>query len=88
MARLTEARADSETYPFDPTKLRPRYATEYLYSWGLRGDNEPGYAKYLGYLDAKELYPDFEPIPFENYLKEVLAGKATGIYTDRFMRIE
>ncbi|KAL1970918.1 hypothetical protein VTN77DRAFT_2752 [Rasamsonia byssochlamydoides] len=85
--RIEEARQSSETYPFDPTKFIPRYAAEYQMSWGIRGDNQPEYAKYLGYLDAKELYPDFKPIPFEEYLKELLAGTAKGIYTDRIRRI-
>lgn len=85
--RVEEARQFSETYPFDPTKFIPRYAAEYQLSWGIRGDNRPEYAKYLGYLDAKELYPDFQPILFEEYLKELLDGTATGIYTDRIRRI-
>lgn len=88
MAMLAAARAASETYPFDPEKLVPRYHTEYLYSWGLRGDNQPEYAKYLGYLLGKDLYPDFKPISFEDYLKDVVAGKAAGIYTDRVVRID
>ncbi|KAL1979615.1 hypothetical protein VTN96DRAFT_5437 [Rasamsonia emersonii] len=85
--RVQEARQSSETYPFDPTKFIPRYAAEYQLSRGIRGDNRPEYAKYLGYLDAKELYPDFKPILFEDYLKELLGGTATGIYTDRIRRI-
>lgn len=87
MERVEEARSHSETYPFDPTKFIPRHAAEYQLSWGIRGDNQPSYAKYLGYLDAKELYPDFKPIAFDDYVKELLAGTATGIYTDRIKRI-
>jgi hypothetical protein len=47
----------------------------------------PEYAKYLGYLDAKELYPDFKSISFEEYVQELLSGVATGVYTDRISRI-
>lgn len=86
-ARVAEARASSETYPFEPTKFTPRFAAEYQLSWGIRGDNVPEYAKYLGYLDAKELYPDFKPISFEEYVQELLGGVATGVYTDRISRI-
>jgi hypothetical protein len=87
MERVTSGRASSETYPFDATKFTPRIAAEYQLSWGLRGDNVPEYAKYLGYLDAQELYPDFKPISFEEYTKELLGGTAVGVYTDRISRI-
>lgn len=47
---------------------------------GIRGDNTPEYARYLGYLDGKELYPDFEGISLEAYCRELIDGKATGVY--------
>ncbi|KAL4734055.1 hypothetical protein BDV11DRAFT_66688 [Aspergillus similis] len=81
--RVLAARQSSETYPFDPVKFIPRYLAEYQLSWGIRGDNNPDYAKYLGYLLAKDLYPDFKPIDFKDYLIEVFQGTAKGIYTDR-----
>lgn len=56
--------------------------SQYQISWGIRGDNTPEYAKYLGYLTSKELYPDFQPISFEDYLKEVLSGSAKIVYED------
>ncbi|KAF4628277.1 hypothetical protein G7Y89_g9876 [Cudoniella acicularis] len=40
----------------------------YMYSWGIRGDNTPDRAKYLGYLDDKELYPDISALKFEDYV--------------------
>lgn len=49
---------------------------QYFYSWGIRGDNTPEYAKYLGYLDCKELYSDVPYKPFEEYVQEALNGKA------------
>jgi hypothetical protein len=57
---------------------------QYGYSWGIRGDNTPDHAAYLGYLDAKELYPDVEGIKFEEYLKEVLDGKIKRVYSGRY----
>ncbi|KFZ12987.1 hypothetical protein V501_03941 [Pseudogymnoascus sp. VKM F-4519 (FW-2642)] len=33
---------------------------QYYHSWGVRGDNTPEYARYLGYIIAKELYPDLK----------------------------
>lgn len=55
---------------------------EYQISWGVRGDNTPEYAKYLGYLTTKELYPDFDFVPFETFLREVLDGKMKGVYQE------
>ncbi|KAL5335827.1 hypothetical protein BJX70DRAFT_390435 [Aspergillus crustosus] len=81
--RVLAARQSSETYPFDPIKFIPRYLAEYQLSWGIRGDNSPDYAKYLGYLSAKDLYPEFSPIEFKEYLVSVFGGTAKGIYTDR-----
>ncbi|KAL4805968.1 hypothetical protein BDV18DRAFT_140237 [Aspergillus unguis] len=81
--RVLAARQSSETYPFDPIKFIPRYLAEYQLSWGIRGDNSPEYAKYLGYLLAKDLYPDFKPVDFKTYLTDVYNGVAKGIYTDR-----
>jgi hypothetical protein len=51
---------------------------EHKLSWGVRGDNNPDYAKYLGYLTSKELYPDFEPIAFSDYLRSVIGGTTEG----------
>jgi hypothetical protein len=52
------------------------YGYEYMYSKYVRGDNTPAYAKYLGYLSATELYPQFKPISFRDFLVELLEGKA------------
>lgn len=52
------------------------WSLQYPRSWGIRGDNTPEHAKYLGYLDAKELYPDMKFTTFEGYVKEILDGKA------------
>ncbi|KAF7373835.1 Glycoside hydrolase [Mycena sanguinolenta] len=48
---------------------------EYEYSKYVRGDNTPEYAKYLGYLDARELYPEFQPMSFKAFVAELLEGK-------------
>ena len=47
---------------------------------GLRGDNTPEYARYLGYLDATELYPDMKVTTPTAYCEQLLSGKATTIY--------
>lgn len=58
-------------------------SSQYQLSWGIRGDNTPDYAKYLGYLVTPDLYPEFKGIGYEDYLKEVVTGKAKTVYADR-----
>lgn len=56
---------------------------QYYYSLAVRGDNAPEKAKYLGYLDARELNPDVQPRSWRMYLKEVKAGIVKAPYTER-----
>ncbi|KAK1544905.1 isoflavone reductase [Colletotrichum paranaense] len=53
---------------------------QYRKSWGLRGDNTPEYARYLGYQIAKDLYPDLTGNSFETFCSEALEGKIKSIY--------
>ncbi|KAJ7769312.1 hypothetical protein B0H16DRAFT_1517440 [Mycena metata] len=57
---------------------------DYHYSKYVRGDNTPQYAAYLGYLDARELYPDFRPKGFEEFIHDVLSGKGEQVYKKKF----
>ncbi|EOD51479.1 putative isoflavone reductase family protein [Neofusicoccum parvum UCRNP2] len=70
----SEARAN---YERDPTNANfgMRQFTDYQYSKYVRGDNQIEYAKYLGYLDAQGLFPDFQPIKFRDFLRDLLDGK-------------
>jgi hypothetical protein len=54
----------------------------YHYSKFIRADNTLENAKYLGYLNTRELYPDLKPISFEEFIREVLKGKAKKPYAD------
>jgi len=53
---------------------------QYFNSMGIRGDNTPEYARYLGYLDATELYTDMKVTTPAAYCEQLLSGKATTIY--------
>lgn len=53
---------------------------QYWYSCGVRGDNTPDNAKYLGYLTVKELYPNTKWNRLDSYIQEVLDGKAKRVY--------
>lgn len=78
--KVADADAVLKTNPGDKVATMTKLTTEYLISWGVRGDNTPKYAKYLGYLDTKDLYPDIKFRSFESFLNEVLDGKARPVY--------
>ena len=78
LAKVKEAAVASGT----ETSNLGLIALSYNWSMYVRADNSPGNAKYLGYLDSRELYPDFKPIGFEEYMKEALQGKAKMLYAD------
>lgn len=49
---------------------------QYHWTKFVRGDNTPEHAAYLGYLNTRDLYPDFKHISFESFVKdELLQGK-------------
>jgi hypothetical protein len=79
---VSEYRTSAEKDPGDSATLHSQLLAEHRLSWGVRGDNNPDYAKYLGYLTSKELYPDFKPISFRDYLKSVVDRTAQNVYTD------
>lgn len=80
--QVAKAEAEIQAGAQDFATLAKKNQYQYFISWGVRGDNTPEMAEYLGYLDGKALYPDFTFITFEAYLKEVLEGKAKGIYEE------
>ncbi|WYZ37076.1 hypothetical protein EsH8_II_000582 [Colletotrichum jinshuiense] len=64
----------------DTTNPHRMSVLQYRKSWGLRGDNTPEYARYLGYQIGKDLYPDFTANSFQSFCEEALEGKLTPIY--------
>ncbi|KAJ3950042.1 uncharacterized protein N0V96_001178 [Colletotrichum fioriniae] len=64
----------------DKTNPHRLSVLQYRKSWGLRGDNTPEYARYLGYQIAKDLYPDLTGNSFEAFCGEALEGKVNSIY--------
>jgi hypothetical protein len=75
-ASIAERKAKRAAEPNVAMHRMMLYTLEYSYSKYVRGDNTPEFAKSLGYLDANELYPDFKPITFKDFVKELLNGKA------------
>lgn len=58
------------------------YVWQYNDSKYIRRDNTRENAEYLGYVDARKLYPNFTPITFEKFIGELLDGKAVRPYPD------
>lgn len=69
------------TNPTELEALSQVALTQYKYSIGIRGDNTPEHAKYLGYLDAKELYPDVEIVGLMTFIREMLDGEVRVVYS-------
>ncbi|KAM0426092.1 hypothetical protein ACHAPT_008723 [Fusarium lateritium] len=80
ISRIEEARSNLEANPASLENFGHLGINQLLLSWGIRGDNTPENAQYLGYLDGKELYPDFEYLKFEDYVKAALEGTVKGVY--------
>lgn len=55
-------------------ELWPQVILEYAYNAWAREDNCPEKAKFLGYLDAKDLWPDLKAQTLEATIKEALAN--------------
>jgi hypothetical protein len=56
-------------------------SAEYEYSKYVRMDNKRDYARYLGYLDARELYPNLQPKKFREFVQDLLDGKVRMPYS-------
>ncbi|KAJ7468779.1 hypothetical protein FB451DRAFT_1560457 [Mycena latifolia] len=70
----------ADAWEAEPDKRIAKIGQDYIYSKYVRGDNTPAYAAYLGYLDTRELYPDFRPRSFKDFVGELLEGKAVRPY--------
>ncbi|KAL2784011.1 hypothetical protein BJX66DRAFT_97504 [Aspergillus keveii] len=84
VAKMHAARANLEANPSDTMARVAVWTAEYDVSKYVQRDNTPENARYLGYLDTKELYPDFRPITFTAFIDELLADKARKLYQDQF----
>ncbi|GES63761.1 isoflavone reductase family protein [Aspergillus terreus] len=80
-ASVEQAKAALAEDPHDPMKRRSLFIAQYQHSKYVRRDNTPDYADYLGYINAGELYPDFQPVTFRDFFAEVLAGKGRKVYS-------
>lgn len=65
-------------------KRSTRTLLEYYVSKYVRNDNTLENARYLGYLDARELYPDVKPRTFSGLLEDLLNGLGERPYGGTF----
>lgn len=65
----------------EPAVMYKLGMAQYMNLLGIRGDNTPENAKYLGYLDVKELYPEVESTPFKHFIKDMLEQKLKPLYS-------
>jgi hypothetical protein len=47
--------------------LADKVRAQYKFVLGIRGDDTPEHAEYLGYLAAEGFYPVFKPVSFETF---------------------
>ncbi|KAI1083382.1 isoflavone reductase family protein [Whalleya microplaca] len=76
---IVDARAALKENPSDLNSKLQLVLNQYFDSWGIRGDNSPEAAAYLGYLDFKQLYPNVQGKTLRTLYQEVLNGQSTGI---------
>lgn len=80
-AELATAKRRMADRPADPRSRLGMYKAQYAHSKYVRQDNQPKVAEQLGYLDARELYPDVKPVSFREFLAELLDGKIEKPYS-------
>ncbi|KAK4935256.1 hypothetical protein LTR66_015480 [Elasticomyces elasticus] len=81
--RLEKARHALDQNQTDGSALAMLTVSQLFFSWGIRGDNTPENAAYLGYMSGKDLYPDLTYTTLKDYMIEALGGKGKGVYQRR-----
>ncbi|KAM0269823.1 hypothetical protein ACHAQH_009648 [Verticillium albo-atrum] len=66
----------------DPYKMMDYYQFTYQKSYDVMGENTPEYARYLGYLINKDLYPEQKGISFEDFFTEMLETGLKPMYEE------
>ncbi|KAH8807887.1 hypothetical protein F5884DRAFT_704262 [Xylogone sp. PMI_703] len=73
-----EYKAVKEAYAADQQDMHKRISVlnyQYIDSKYVREDNTAENAEYLGYINGRELYPDFQFIKFADFVDDLTAGK-------------
>ncbi|KAF2258536.1 NAD(P)-binding protein [Lojkania enalia] len=75
-----EAIKGMEAHPREISKMYSVVNWQYADTKYVRADNTPENAEYLGYINGRDLYPDFKWIRFEEFIDDMIAGKGRKIY--------
>ncbi|RSL83123.1 hypothetical protein CEP52_016791 [Fusarium oligoseptatum] len=78
---ITEAQAEVSKGDMGRPAMASLGMAQYKYMLGIRADNTLERARYLGYLDAKDLYPDVIVTPFQKYVEDVFHGRVKAAYS-------
>lgn len=78
LKRIADAKKLLEKDPANVMGFIGSATSEYAYSYAVRGDNTPEAAKYLGYLDSHELYPDVKTKSLREYFQKLVNNKPPG----------
>ncbi|KAL9567440.1 hypothetical protein ACKAV7_008390 [Fusarium commune] len=73
---IADAAAAFAANPANPAPYVEKSMLEYKWSRWNREDNTPEHADYLSYLNAKELYPDLQPKSMDDFVHELVEGRA------------
>ncbi|KAI8716235.1 Semialdhyde-dh domain-containing protein [Fusarium sp. LHS14.1] len=82
-ATIKQLQAATQDGKADYVTLVGRFWLEYYYSSFIDGDNSPEGVERLGFIWAKDLYPEFKPTAFKQFFQDILDKKRTLPYAGR-----
>ncbi|KAJ4169150.1 hypothetical protein NW754_011084 [Fusarium falciforme] len=82
-ATIKQLQAATQDGQVDYVTLVGRFWLEYYYSSFIDGDNSPEGVERLGFIWAKDLYPEFKPTSFKQFFQDILDKKRTLPYAGR-----
>jgi hypothetical protein len=80
LAKIASTKADAEAEPDNLTHKYSMVGAEYANTKYIREDNTPEMAEYLGYISARELWPEFVYKTFDTFVDELVKGRGERIY--------
>jgi hypothetical protein len=82
---LARLQVRQEAFSANPELRANRFllaAAQYAITKYVRGDNTAENARYLGYVDANELFPDFRYTRYEEFVDDLIAGRIKRPYPE------
>jgi hypothetical protein len=82
---LARLQVRQEAFAANPELRANRFllaAAQYAITKYVRADNTPENARYLGYVDANDLFSDFRYTRYEEFVDDLVAGTIERPYPD------